>query len=33
MSFLAAAREAVFLLIMATGLRVDDLSKLGMDFS
>jgi hypothetical protein len=31
-SFLTAAKEAVFLLIMATGLRVDDLYKLGKDF-
>jgi site-specific recombinase XerD len=31
--FLIAAKEAVFLLIMACGLRVDDLFKMGKDFS
>jgi site-specific recombinase XerD len=30
--FLSAAREALFLLLMATGLRVDDVFKLGEDF-
>jgi site-specific recombinase XerD len=30
--FLAAAREALFLLLMATGIRVDDVYKLGEDF-
>jgi integrase len=30
--FLTAAKEAVFLLLMATGCRVDDLLKMGMEF-
>jgi site-specific recombinase XerD len=30
--FLSAAREAVFLLLMATGIRVDGVHKLGEDF-
>jgi site-specific recombinase XerD len=32
-SFLPAAKEALFLLLMATGLRVDDVFKLSEDFS
>jgi site-specific recombinase XerD len=31
-SFLPAAKEAVFLLLMATGMRVDDVFKMGEDF-
>jgi integrase len=31
-SFLSAAREALFLLLMATGCRVDDALKMGKDF-
>ena len=31
-SFLVAAREALFLLLMATGLRIDDIFKMGDDF-
>jgi site-specific recombinase XerD len=30
--FLSAAREALFLILMATGIRVDDVHKLGEDF-
>jgi site-specific recombinase XerD len=32
-SFLPAAKEALFLLLMATGIRVDDVYKLSEDFS